>query len=90
MLEGAPSEEACESACGDIHEVQALSHRRGVEVEGYRHSATADHVAVRRDPINSEVTRLDSGGIHWSAHVNNKISQLGQHNAVTEWLGTDH
>ena len=59
-------------------------------MEGYVHSTTADHVAVRRDPINPEVAGLDSGRIHWSAHVDNKISQLGQHDAVTEWLGTDH
>src|SRR6266496_3490362 len=35
MLEGAPGEEAHESACRDIHEVWALYHRRGIEVEGY-------------------------------------------------------
>jgi hypothetical protein len=59
-------------------------------VEGYGLSATTDHVAVRRDPINPEVTRLDSGRIHWSENVDNEISQLRQDNAVTGWLGTDH
>ncbi len=90
MLEGAPGEEARESACGDIHEVQALSHRRSSELEGYGQPTTTDHVAVRRDPINPEVARLDSGRIHWSAHVDNKISQLGKDSAVTGRLGTDH
>src|SRR5881396_471710 len=57
MLEGAPGEEARESACGDIHQVQALSHRRSSELEGYGQPTTTDHVAVRRDPINPEVAR---------------------------------
>jgi len=83
-----PGEEARESACGDFHEVHALSHRRGIEME--RYSTTADDVAVRRDPINGEVARLNSGRIHWSAHVDNKISQLRKDSAVTGRLGTDH
>jgi len=89
-LEGAPGEETAESACGDIHEVHALSHRRGIEMECYFHSTTADDVAVRRDPINREVARLDSARIHWSAHIGNKISQLRKDSAVTGRLGTVH
>ena len=90
MLEGAAGEEAHESACRDIHEVWALYHRRGIEAEGYGPSTTTDRVAVRRDPINREVARLDTGRIHWSAHADNKISQLGKDSAVTGRLGTDH
>ena len=90
MLEGAAGEEARESACRDIHEVWPLYHRRGIEVEGYGDATTTDGIVIRRGSINPEVARLDSGRIHWSAHVDNKISQLGEHSAVTGRLGTDH
>jgi hypothetical protein len=57
-------------------------------MEGY--ACAKDAVVVRRGSINREVARLDSDRLHWSVDVDNKISQLGKHSAVTGQLRTDH
>lgn len=88
-LEREPGEEARDSASGDIHRVLPRYYRRGIEVESYIRSTTTED-AVRRDSINREVARLETGRIHWSAHENDKIRQLSKDSAVTGRLGRHH
>ena len=67
-----------------MHRVLAQHHRRGIKVEHDGGVTIGDDVTVRRDSINHEIARLDSGRVNRIAEFDNEIGRRspGNHTAT--------